>query len=74
MALQPCDTQSEHKVSLSLHSMNPPGIKATDDSGEPAVERAELRAHQDEGRGYGSGLQESVQIVHHPGRQHNTVL
>jgi len=41
---------------------------------EPAVERAELRAHQDEGRGYGSGLQESVQIIHHPGRQHNTVL
>lgn len=36
---------------------------------EPAVERSQLGAHQDEGLGYPSSLQESVQIIHHPGRQ-----
>lgn len=40
---------------------------------EPAVEGAELRAHQDEGLGYGSSLEESVQIVHHPGRQQQLI-
>lgn len=36
---------------------------------EPAIERAKLGARQDEGPGYPSSLQESVQIIHHPGRQ-----
>lgn len=37
---------------------------------EPAVERAEPGAHQDEGFGYPSSLQEAVQVIHHPGKQH----
>lgn len=41
---------------------------------EPAVERPELRANQDEGFGYAGSLQESVQIVHHPGRQNTAHL
>lgn len=39
---------------------------------EPPVERAELRAHQDEGLGDGSGLQESVQIINHPAARRRT--
>lgn len=39
---------------------------------KPAIERAELRAHQDEGLGYPSSLQESVQIIYHPGRQQHS--
>lgn len=39
---------------------------------KPAVERAQLRAHQDEGLGYGRSLQESVQVVHHAGRQQHS--
>lgn len=39
---------------------------------KPAVECPELRAHQDEGLGYLSSLQESVQIIHHPGRQQHS--
>lgn len=39
---------------------------------KPAVECAELRAHQDEGLGYPGSLQESVQIIHHPGRQQHS--
>lgn len=36
---------------------------------KPAVKCTELRAHEDEGLGDPSSLQESVQIIHHPGRQ-----
>lgn len=39
---------------------------------KPAIECAELRAHQDEGLGYPSCLQESVQIIHHPARQQHS--
>lgn len=39
---------------------------------KPAIERAQLRAHQDEGLGYSSSLQEPVQIIHHPGRQQHS--
>lgn len=36
---------------------------------KPAVERTERRAHQDERLCDLSSLQESVQVIHHPGRQ-----
>lgn len=36
---------------------------------KPAVERPEFRARQDEGLGDLGSLQESVQIIHHPGEQ-----
>lgn len=36
---------------------------------KPAVESAELRPNQDERLGDLSSLQESVQVIHHPGRQ-----
>ena len=39
---------------------------------EPAVECAELRAHQDEGLGDPSSLHEPVQIIHHPERQQHS--
>lgn len=39
---------------------------------EPGIERSELRANQDERRGDPCGLQESVQIIHHPARQHHS--
>ena len=41
---------------------------------EPSIERSQLRAHQDEGLGDPSSLQESVQIIHHPvGQQHSSL-
>lgn len=36
---------------------------------EPAIEGTELRANQDEGLVDFGSLQESVKIIHHPGRQ-----
>lgn len=44
-----------------LHIMNV-AVKST-------IERTKLRTHQDERLGYLSSLQESVQIINHPGRQ-----
>lgn len=40
---------------------------------EPAVERPEFGAHQDEGLGDLGSLQESVQIIHHPGEQQQLI-
>lgn len=40
---------------------------------KPAVERPEFGAHQDEGRGDLGSLQESVQIIHHPGEQQQLI-
>lgn len=41
---------------------------------KPAVESAELRSNQDERFGNLSSFQESVQVIHHPGRQpHSSV-
>lgn len=39
---------------------------------EPAIERAKLRAYQYKGHGYPCSLQQSVQIIHHPARQHHS--
>lgn len=39
---------------------------------KPAVESAELRPNQDERLGDLSSLQESVQVIHHPGRQQHS--
>lgn len=40
---------------------------------KPHVERPEFRAHQDEGLGDLGSLQESVQIIHHPGEQRQLI-
>lgn len=40
---------------------------------KPAVERPQFRAHQDEGLGELGSLQESVQIIHHPGEQQQLI-
>lgn len=41
---------------------------------KPGVESAQLRANQDERLGDVSSLQESVEVIHHPGRQkHSSV-
>lgn len=39
---------------------------------EPAVERADLRANQNQRLGDLSSQQQTVQIIHHPWRQHNS--
>lgn len=41
---------------------------------KPAVECPKFRAHQDEGLSYLGSLQQSVQIIHHPGEKQHSVV
>lgn len=41
---------------------------------KPGVESAQLGANQDERLGDVSSLQESVQVIHHPGRQQHSAV
>lgn len=60
----PTDVSTTGSIFGYLRIMNV-GVK-------PAVESAELRPNQDEGRGDLSSLQEPVQVIHHPGRQQHS--
>lgn len=41
---------------------------------KPAIECPKFRAHQDEGLSYLGSLQQSVQIIHHPGEKQYSVV
>lgn len=41
-------------------------LRVVDVAVEPAVERAQLRANQDEGCGYICSLDQSMKVIHHP--------